>query len=118
MISLIELATSERTLQAREIADQHDLSLHYLSAVLRELRLLGLVESIKGNRGGYRLLPPATGVNLLDLYNSLAGGHAELTKIQNDKTGSPADAWLERLTQNWSQELKNICIKDLCQFPV
>lgn len=52
LISLVALAREEGTLQARQIADRHALSANYLSVVLRELRRLGLVESLKGNRGG------------------------------------------------------------------
>ena len=59
LISLVELAREARILQTRQIAARFELSPHYLSVVLRELRRLGLVESVKGNRGGYRLLRPA-----------------------------------------------------------
>jgi len=52
LISLVELAREARILQTRQIADRFELSPHYLPVVLRELRRLGLVESVKGNRGG------------------------------------------------------------------
>ena len=54
LISLVELAREARILQTRQIAARFELSPHYLSGVLRELRRLGLVESVKGNRGGSR----------------------------------------------------------------
>lgn len=117
LISLVELAVENRTLQARQIADKYDLSYHYLSVVLRELRLLGLVESSKGNRGGYRLAQRAETINLLDLYNSLAGGNSDNPIIMNDQPGSPADAWLEQLTNNWSHDLMTISLLDLCVPP-
>ena len=117
LISLVELAAENRTLQARQIADKYDLSHHYLSVVLRELRLLGLVESSKGNRGGYRLAQRADTINLLDLYNSLAGGNGDNPIIKNEQPGSPADAWLEQLTKNWSHDLKTISLLDLCEHP-
>lgn len=65
LICLLELAQAEETLQAARIARKFDLSPHYLSVVLRELRRLGLIESQKGNRGGYRLLVAADAINLL-----------------------------------------------------
>jgi len=58
LISLVELAVEARTLQARQIAAKFALSPHDLAVVLRDLRRLGLVESIKGNQGGYRLCRP------------------------------------------------------------
>ncbi len=118
LISLVELAAETRTLQARQIADKYDLSHHYLSVVLRELKLLGLVESSKGNRGGYRLAQRANTINLLDLYNSLAGGNGDNPINKNEQSGSTADAWLEQLTKNWSHDLKTISLLDLCKLPV
>jgi len=117
LISLVELALENRTLQARQIADKYDLSHHYLSVVLRELRLLGLIESSKGNRGGYRLAQRADTINLLDLYNSLAGGNGDNQININKQPGSPADAWLKQLTKNWSHDLKTISLLDLCEHP-
>jgi hypothetical protein len=56
-------------------------------------------------------------INLLDLYNSLAGGNGDYPIIKNEQPGSPADAWLEQLTKNWSHDLKTISLLDLCKLP-
>ena len=50
LISLVELARNSGILQTRQIAAKFELSPHYLSVVLRNLRRLGLVGSIKGKR--------------------------------------------------------------------
>lgn len=71
--------------------------------VLRDLRRLGLVESVKGNRGGYRLLRPAEEINLLDLYRSLAGGDGNGLHQDNTPPRSPADAWLQNLAERWGR---------------
>jgi hypothetical protein len=41
-----------------------------------------------------------------------------IAENKKDPMGSPADAWLEQLIQNWSQDLKNVSLLDLCKFPV
>lgn len=111
LISLLELAESEEFLQANRIARKFQLSQHYLSVVLRDLRRLGLVESQKGNRGGYRLLRSADGINLLDLYRSLAGsGHEPASQ------GSRADAWLDGIEQRLTAELAGSTLADLRQW--
>jgi Rrf2 family protein len=117
LISLVELAREARILQARQIATQFELSPHYLSVVLRELRRLGLVESIKGNRGGYRLLRPAQEINLLELYRSLAGSDDNGIAGEVSPGGSTADAWLGNLTERWSQDLAEVSLLDLCREP-
>lgn len=134
LISLLELAESQALLQAGVIASKHHLSLHYLSVVLADLRRLGLVESHKGKKGGYRLACEPRQVNLLDLYHSLAGSSgAESVRLpdrgrhperergpgeqQADQalraSGSAADLWLEQVCQRWSDELAATSLADL-----
>ena len=117
LISLVELAREARILQTRQIATRFELSPHYLSVVLRELRRLGLVESQKGNRGGYRLLRPAEEINLLDLYRSLAGSDGNGLQGEASPGRSTADAWLQNLAERWDQDLANVSLLDLCREP-
>ena len=117
LISLVELAREARILQARQIATRFELSPHYLSVVLRDLRRLGLVESLKGNRGGYRLLRPAKEINLLELYSSLAGSDGNTMEGEANPGRSPADAWLQNLAERWGQDLANVSLLDLCREP-
>jgi Rrf2 family protein len=111
LISLLELADSEEFLQANRIARKFQLSQHYLSVVLRDLRRLGLVESQKGNRGGYRLLRSADGINLLDLHRSLAGSGQDPASH-----GSLTDAWLDAIEQRVNAELASSSLADLRQW--
>ena len=117
LICLLELAESDETLQASRIAGKFRLSPHYLSVVLRELRRLGLIESQKGNRGGYRLLLPAERINLLALQRSLAGSAAAATALESPNPSGPpegaADRWLKGITQRWSSELASTTLADL-----
>ncbi len=117
LISLVELAREARILQARQIATRFELSPHYLSVVLRDLRRLGLVESLKGNRGGYRLLRPAEEINLLELYRSLAGSDDKRIQGETSPERSTADAWLQNLAERWDQDLANVSLLDLCREP-
>jgi Rrf2 family iron-sulfur cluster assembly transcriptional regulator len=117
LISLVELAREARILQTRQIATRFELSPHYLSVVLRELRRLGLVESVKGNRGGYRLLRPAAEINLLELYRSLAGSDGNGIQGEASPARSTADAWLQNLAERWGQDLANVSLLALCREP-
>jgi DNA-binding IscR family transcriptional regulator len=106
LISLVELAREARILQTRQIAARFELSPHYLS-----------VESVKGNRGGYRLLRPAEEINLLELYRSLAGSDGIGLHGLATPARSPADAWLQNLAERWDQDLANVSLLDLCREP-
>jgi Rrf2 family cysteine metabolism transcriptional repressor len=120
LISLLELANSEELLQAGTIASRHQLSHHYLAVVLAELRRLGLVQSHKGKKGGYRLACDPQQVNLLDLYHSLAGGgEAPRQGSSAIQTGSGAadghraELWLRNLVDRWTAELASTSLADL-----
>lgn len=131
LISLLELAGAEELLQAGTIAERHQLSQHYLSVVLSDLRRLGLVQSQKGKNGGYRLLRPPSEVNLLFLYRALAGSSAADAAAPDRPGASPeaaplaapglqtpgcgADAWLLATSRRWSAELEATSLADLQQ---
>ncbi len=122
LISLLELAGGEETLQAGTIARRHGLSVHYLAVVLRDLRRQGLIDSQKGNRGGYRLLRPAEEINLLHLYRSLAGSSSDEDTAVASKGGdgdSPlagAQGWLQQLAERWARDLGATTLADVCRW--
>ncbi len=118
LICLLELVDAEETLQARRIARKFNLSPHYLSVVLRELRRLGLIESHKGNRGGYRLVLPAHRITMLQLHSSLAGStpladRAAAAQTENEAPQGVADRWLQATSERWSSELAATTLQDL-----
>jgi len=118
LIGLLELAQSQRYLQTSVIAQEFSLSPHFLSAVLRELRRLGFVESQRGNRGGFRLNCPPEQINLLDLHLSLAGSGSDARGIDAEANGSSmAERWLQSVSQRWSSELANTTLADLLGEP-
>lgn len=122
LISLLELAGGEETLQAGIIARRHGLSVHYLAVVLRDLRRQGLIDSQKGNRGGYRLLRPAEEINLLHLYRSLAGasGEEESSGASEGDEGRSrlggAQGWLQQLAERWATDLGATTLADVCRW--
>jgi Rrf2 family protein len=121
LICLLELADAEETLQAGRIARKFQLSPHYLSVVLRELRRLGLIESQKGNRGGYRLVLPPHQITMLFLHSSLAGSTpscepASGAAIKNDPPQGVADRWLQATADRWSTELASTTLQDLASL--
>ena len=75
LIALAHLADGEgdRLCSAREIADQYDVPVSLLMNVLKELAAVGLVESVRGSRGGYRLVGEPEQINVADVVTLLEG---------------------------------------------
>ncbi len=55
------------------ISQEEDISLHYLEQLMRKLRIDGLVESVRGARGGYVLAKSPDEIVVGDVLRSLEG---------------------------------------------
>jgi Rrf2 family protein len=58
---------------AREIAEQYDIPVELLAKVLQRLARRGLLTSLQGTRGGYRLARPTTRISVADIIQAIDG---------------------------------------------
>ncbi|RME79762.1 MAG: Rrf2 family transcriptional regulator [Planctomycetota bacterium] len=66
--AMVELASVEgKSLPAAAIAEKYNISEHHVAKVLQQLAKNGLVESIRGVGGGFRILTDPKEVTLWDL---------------------------------------------------
>lgn len=74
LIALSHLATAHsRVVSAREIAGRYKVPLPLLMNLLKLCAARGLVESVRGARGGYRLGRPAEQITLVELIEAIEG---------------------------------------------
>jgi len=73
LLQLARRAGSGKPVTVREVAASESLSLAYAEKLLRVLSRAGLVESIRGMRGGYRMTRPPERVTLGDAVRALGG---------------------------------------------
>jgi Rrf2 family protein len=74
LIALSHLAANEgRVVSAREIASKYKVPLALLMNLLKLCAGHGLVESVRGARGGYRLGKPADKITLVQLVEAIEG---------------------------------------------
>ncbi len=72
--SMVLLAANEdQVLSTREIAATLQVSQAHLSKVMQRLRRVGLVESIRGPTGGFKLGKPGEQISLLEVYEAIEG---------------------------------------------
>jgi Rrf2 family protein len=62
-----------RCLTTHEIAEREGLSLQYTGKLIRILGRAGLIESVRGRKGGYRLARPASRINVSEALAALGG---------------------------------------------
>jgi len=87
MRALVELATQgDDAVSLRTIAERQDLSHQYLEQIFSVLRRAGIVESIRGAHGGYRLARPTDQIDTLEVVQLLEGSIAPVACIDDHES--------------------------------
>src|SRR5919108_3267222 len=69
------------------VAEAETLPLSYLEHLVAKLREAGLVTSVRGAHGGYRLARPAREIAMLDIVQALEGPIAPMECFHTDREG-------------------------------
>src|SRR5437868_14042630 len=73
-IAMLELAAhydDPQPVHIKTVADVHGISQRFLVQILLQLKVHGLVESIRGAAGGYHLARPPEKISLADVINAV-----------------------------------------------
>jgi Rrf2 family protein len=101
----------------RDICKPHNFSEKYLEQLLRLLHQAGLVESVRGAKGGYWLAKPPEEINMLEIIEALEGS---LTRLPSQcKTDCVKfdhcalhETWFDAI-EEMRAKLKGITLRDL-----
>ncbi len=86
MRALVEVALAgDEPVSLKTVAQRQELSQQYLEQIFATLRRAGIVESVRGARGGYRLARPLHEVASLEVVELLEGSLAPVACL--DDTG-------------------------------
>ena len=100
-IAMLELAShygSGEPVRIRHIAERHEVPPRFLVQILLQLKAAGLVDSVRGAAGGYRLVKSPDEVSLGQVMDAVDLGSAVEERQSAAKPDSPmvrvlADAW-------------------------
>ncbi|WP_328783182.1 Rrf2 family transcriptional regulator [Streptomyces canus] len=91
--AMAELAAAgDSCLTAEYVAERQNIPVRFLFGVFRELRLAGLVVSVRGPEGGYRLARTPDSVTLADVMRAVDGSLANVRDLELSKTSYPGPA--------------------------
>jgi len=113
MVAMIDLVLElERSgaqhLSLAEIAKRQNVSLAYLEQLFVKLRRAGLVESVRGPGGGYRLARPASEIRVADVLEAVAESYSAMEKgaaATGALSGSRAQSMTNRLWEGLSAQV-------------
>jgi Rrf2 family protein len=101
-IAMLELAAqfaSNEPVRIREIADRHGVPPRFLVQILLQLKGAGLVASVRGAAGGYRLLNAPDEISLGRVMEVVDGW----TEDELKTSASPDSPAVRVLTQAWKE---------------
>lgn len=81
---------AERVLPSARLAELHDVPPAYLAKHLQALSAAGIVESVPGPRGGYRLARAAEDITVLDVVLAVDGDETAFTCTEIRQCGPAA----------------------------
>lgn len=87
MRALVEVALSGGSpVSLKTIAQRQDLSQQYLEQIFSLLRRAGIVESVRGAHGGYRLARPTHEIDSLEVVELLEGSVAPVACLDDNES--------------------------------
>jgi Rrf2 family protein len=116
----VELAAAGELLTAEQVAQAQSIPVNFLENILRDLRRAGIVESRRGQAGGYVLARPADEISVADVIRAVEGPLADVrgqAPESLDYPGSAAklrDVWVA-LRANVRGVLEQVTLADVAR---
>jgi len=118
----IALHADQGPIQVRKIALQQGIPVRFLEQVMSSLKKSGLVESVRGAQGGYRLMKPPDEVRLSDLIQAVEGPISPMARSNENLLDSRGGQGEEDVLKDVWEEVKDsilgvldsISLQDLC----
>jgi len=115
----------ERYLSTKVLAEFHGVPKDYLSKALQSLSQAGIVTTVPGPSGGYRLARPAEDIAVLDVVEAIEGRRSTFacTEIRRNNPCRPKDACdakpcgiarvMWQADEAWRQSLRAVRLADI-----
>lgn len=110
MRALVEIALSgDKPTSLKTISDRQNISQQYLEQIVAVLRKGGIVESIRGAYGGYRLAQPMKDITALEVAELMEGSLAPVICIEDeDKCQHTGQCSTESLWQRVDKAIRDV----------
>lgn len=122
---LLAVLPPDAALPTGRLAEYHGIPSAYLAKHLQAMSRAGLLESVAGARGGYRLARPATEISMLEVVEAIDGTTPAFRCTEIRRRGPAAvpvreyrlpcsiHAVMDRADAAWRAELASVSIADL-----
>ena len=73
LITLKEMKEKRKFIPLRELSDELGLSFHFLTKIMQKLTEAGLLDSVRGPKGGVGFVKPAREIKLIEIVEAIDG---------------------------------------------
>lgn len=106
--------SGEGPVSLKSIAEEYELSEHYLEQLIAPLRNSMLVKSVRGAYGGYMLAKEAKNITAGDIIRVLEGP-ISIVEVLEDEEPAKRDLWI-KITNAVKDVLDNTTLHDLATY--
>jgi Rrf2 family protein len=122
---LLGFAAPDGALPTAKLAEYHGVPAAYLAKHLQAMSRAGLLESVQGPKGGYRLARPADEITVLEVVEAIEGHEPAFRCAEIRRRGPAArpareyqgmcgvHAAMNRADAAWRAELRTVTLGDL-----
>jgi Rrf2 family protein len=122
---LLGFAAPDGALPTAKLAEYHGVPAAYLAKHLQAMSRAGLLESVQGPKGGYRLARPANDITVLEVVEAIEGHEPAFRCAEIRRRGPTArpareyqgmcgvHAAMNRADAAWRAELRTVTLGDL-----
>jgi len=117
MLELAKRQASLKPVALREIVDTEQIPMPFLVQILQQLRTAGIVTSLRGSSGGYRLLRPASEISLLEIVEAVWPGliaSEPVVEVDSVAGSVVRDVWRQLAVQQ-RELLQQLTLTDLLE---
>jgi len=123
--TILAVLPADRALPAAKLAEYHGVPAAYLAKHLQAMSRAGLLDSVQGPKGGYRLARPATEITVLEVVEAIDGDEPAFRCAEIRRRGPTArpareykgmcgvHAAMNRADAAWRAELRTVTLADL-----
>ena len=113
------VANDNLLVRKQELAKELNVSQEHLAKIIQRMARAGILQTIRGPKGGCRLTPNAREMTLLDVYEAVEGPYYQLGCLLKKKICKEECCLLGGMLQKMSREvyeqLKNTTLNDVEQ---
>jgi len=117
-VAMLELAirsNDPQPVSLRGISEMHQVPLPFLTQILQQLKVAGLVTSSRGATGGYRLQRPSSMISLAEIIDAVSPRSASQLKTQLTPVNRILEEVWDELEESNHERLQGIRLDQLVQ---